>query len=334
MSAARTPGAGEPNIATGTSAVDPSREFATARQLEREGRYDDAFRAFERANALKRSTLDADAHAAQYALLVENVEWLFGPEVFARHRGGDRSRAPIFIVGLPRSGSTLIEQILDTHSLVQGMGELNSFRNLAKQRYPFPGPPPGRRHFPDLAADYLADVRSQGWRGAPHFTDKQLNNIWFIGSIHLAFPRATIIHCVRDPLDTCLSCFRSDFAEAEPIYYGLADIGAHYARYRRIVNHWEKVLPGRVIAVDHEALVADFPNQARRLVEACGLRWEEGCLRFYENPRTVLTSSRDQVRRPIFHDSVGRWRHYEPHLGPLLRALGPHAAKPSSKALA
>jgi|SRR5579871_84687 len=299
--------------------------FDRAQTLEDESRYDDAFEAFVHANAAERSASDAADYNRRNTVFMENIEWLFREELFARHHAGHASRAPIFLVGMMRSGSTLVEQILDTHSKVTGLGEITKLEEVAKLRYPFPGPPPGPRHFIELGEDYLSAVRAMGWKDTPRFTDKQLANYWYIGVIHLTFPRAVILHCVRDPIDTCLSCFRANFNVAAPIYNDLADIGAYYVCYRRTMEHWEKVLPGRVVTVDHEALVSDFPAEARRIVETCGLRWEEECLRFYENQRRVNTVSFQQVQRPIFDSSVGRWRRYERHLGPLIRALGPYA---------
>jgi|SRR5579871_3684442 len=300
--------------------------FARAQALEDDGRHDEAFEAFAHANAVRRASLDPAGFARHSAELLENIKWLFAENLFQRRHVGHSSRAPVFIVGMMRSGSTLVEQVLDSHSKVTGLGEIFTFEEVAKLRYPFPAPPPSPRHFVELGEDYLKAVQAIGWPNTPRFVDKQLANFWYVGAIHLTFPNATILHCVRDPIDTCLSCFRANFNAAAPIFFDLADIGAHYVRYRRMMDHWEDVLPGRLVTVDHEAMIADFPDQAQRLIEACGLRWEKGCLRFYENQRRVYTASFEQVRRPIFNESVGRWRRYERHLGPLKESLGPYAA--------
>jgi hypothetical protein len=309
------------------SKLQRSRLFEAAWDRERAGDFDGAFALLAQANQLAGPS--PGELVARHKLFAENIEWLFGPEVFRRALPGSTSRAPIFIVGLPRSGSTLIEQILATHPQVQGMGETTAFEAAAWGRYPFVGAAPARDHFKTMADDYLAAIRAEGWRPRlkPRFTDKQLANYACIGSIHLAFPRAVVLHSVRGALDTCLSYFRADFENADHAWISrdLSEIGAHYVRYRRIMDHWSRVLPGRIVEVRHERLVNDFPSEARRLLEVCGLRWHDGVLRFYENDRAVTTISREQVRRPIFRTSIGRWRRYESRLGPLLEALGPYA---------
>jgi hypothetical protein len=317
--------------------------FADAWAREALGDFDGAFALLQQANhygrlryghtvgqALQATVVRPDQFAALHEIVVGNIAWMFTPEVLARPWPGNPSRAPIFIVGLPRSGSTLIEQVLATHSQVQGMGESPAFHQLASHRYPFvTGPPPPLDHFRHLAADYLTAMEAEGWRrrAKPRFVDKQLSNHMLVGSIHLAFPRAVILHSARNPLDLCLSCYRGDFNDNNDTQfcYDLAELGAHYVRYRKVMDHWARVLPGRIVEVRYEDFVADLPAAARRLLAACGLRWEDAVLRFYENPREVATMSREQVRRPIFTDGVGRWRRFERHLGPLIEALGPYA---------
>jgi len=180
-----------------------------------------------------------------------------------------------------------------------------------------------------LARRYLEAMRARGWRSAGRFVDKTLENYLHVGAVARMFPRAVILHAVRDPMDTCLSCYRQLFADGAETLYDLADIGAEYVVYRQVMAHWARVLPGRVIEVDHEALVTDPEARIRWLVsEVCGLPWNDACLAFHEAGGAVRTASSAQVRQPIFRTSLDRWRRYESHLGPLIAALGPYAPKP------
>jgi hypothetical protein len=202
-------------------------------------------------------------------------------------------------------------------------------------RWPLRNDQPGaddQNHFRALAQSYLEKLRALGWDKAPFVIDKMLANYIYIGLIHLMFPRATIIHSARDPVETCLACFRILFRSGNETTYDLADIGAHYVRYREMMAYWDEVLPGRVVTVQHEALVRDPDKMIRWIVEhACGLKWDEACLRFYANKRPVRTASVAQVRQPIFRTALERWRRYEPHLEPLFEALGPYAPKLSDR---
>ncbi len=239
---------------------------------------------------------------------------------------GHHIEAPIFVVGMPRSGSTLIEQILSSHRRVQGLGEGEALAASIRHAYPYvilgENPP---EHFRNLAQAYFRAQHARGWGSAPRFVDKMLYNYMYVGMIHLMLPEAVILHAVRDPVDTCLGAWRQNFATGNELTYDLADIGHAYVRYREVMAHWENVLPGRVISVSHEALVTDPETQIPRLVtEACGLDWDPACLRFYETQRPVRTASVAQVRQPIFTTALQRWRRYEAHLGPLLDALGPY----------
>jgi tetratricopeptide (TPR) repeat protein len=324
--------------------------FALGELLERQAQYDQAFEAFAAGAALKRAALTAppppdlerpmaapgdayrDQHphvaAAARRAAVAHVKAVYAPDLFARHRGeGSHIRAPIFVVGMPRSGSTLIEQILSSHSKVQGLGETAKLAQTVDGRYPDSLLEPyGPGHFTTLAGDYLAAMHSCGWKSSPRFIDKQLGNFLQIGVIHLMFPDAVILAATRNPVDTCLAYFRKLFWSGNELSYDLREVAAEYVRYREAMAHWDAVLPGRVVPVSHEALVADPDVQIRWLVtEACGLPWEDACLRFYDTKRSVRTASVAQVRQPIFKTSIDRWRRYEKHLGPLLEALGPYA---------
>jgi Sulfotransferase family len=183
-------------------------------------------------------------------------------------------------------------------------------------------------YFRKLAEDYLARQRAAGWGKVPFLVDKMLGNYMNIGMIHLMFPKATILHSVRDPVDTCLGCFRQLFRTGNETTYDLRDVGEQYVRYRGMMAHWDAVLPGQVIDVVHEELVSDPDTKIRWLIEdACKLKWDDNCLRFHQTKRAVRTASVAQVRQPIFTGALQRWRKYAGHLGPLLEALGPYAPR-------
>jgi tetratricopeptide (TPR) repeat protein len=304
-------------------------QFALGEALERRGRDDEAFAAFAEGNRLKRAALDARAETRPAALIAAHAaaaRRVMALEVPPAAEGLSTD-APIFIVGMPRSGSTLLEQILSSHPQVTALGETAVLPRLLEA-----GALAGEAGQPAVRAlgrRYLEAVRARGWRGAGRFVDKTLENYLHVGAIARLFPRAVILHAVRDPVDTCLSCYRQLFATGAETLYDLADVGAEYVLYRQVMAHWARVLPGRVIEVDHEALVEDPEGRIRWLVtEACGLPWRDACLAFHEAGGVVRTASSAQVRQPIFRTSLDRWRRYEAHLGPLLEALGPYAPKP------
>jgi Flp pilus assembly protein TadD len=275
--------------------------------------------------------LHPEVAARQLTEAAQTAKTTFTAEFLAWQGGqGHPSAAPIFIVGMPRSGSTLIEQILSSHPKVHGLGESVALTETLAGAWPSQGlgPATGADHFRHLAQAYLAAMHARGWVSAPRFVDKTLPHYLKIGMIHLMFPQAVILHSVRDPVDTCLASFRQLFADGNENSYDLAEIGAEYVTYRRMMEHWDAVLPGRVINVDHEALVADPETQIRWLVtQASGLAWDDACLRFHQTRRAVRTASMAQVRRPIFTTAVQRWRRYEKHLGPLLEAQGDYAPR-------
>jgi tetratricopeptide (TPR) repeat protein len=321
--------------------------FSLGEIEERLGDTDAAFAAFAAGNRLRRQVLTGQSPRPELLPIEPPVRMLdpsqaaeltrsrvafrkavFTPAFMAEYAGqGHHIAAPIFIVGMPRSGSTLLEQILSSHRRVQGLGETPALHEVVQGQYPldlFAPNPPG--HFRALAEAYFKAMHARGWGGAPRFVDKALNNYMDIGLIHLMMPRAVILHSARDSVDTCLACYRKLFQTGNETTYDLADIGREYVRYREMMDHWAAVLPGRVIDVSHESLVADPDRQIRWLItEACGLAWDPACLRYYETKRPVRTASVAQVRRPIFTTSVERWRRYEKHLGPLFEALGPYA---------
>ena len=306
-------------------------QFGLGEALERRGDDAAAFRAFAIGNRQKREALGAagvfpERLVAAHVEAARRVAARFTPERLSRQGDGLSSAAPIFIVGMPRSGSTLIEQILGAHPEVAALGETAVLPEMLETG--FAG---GRAETRTIARGYLKAMRSRGWPGAGRFVDKTLENYLHVGTIALTFPKAVILHTVRDPVDTCLSCYRQLFARGAETLYDLADIGAEYVTYRGVIAHWRAAAPGRLIDVDHEALVADPERQIRWLVtEACGLTWNDACLRFDEASGPVRTASSGQVRQPIFNSSIARWRRYEAELGPLIAALGPFAPKPQA----
>jgi tetratricopeptide (TPR) repeat protein len=328
--------------------------FALGEALEAARQYDDAFAAFLEANRLRREnlaeTIDApaafeiappasrptarhpDEVALKHAEFVARAKSIFTAEFLDRHAGkGHDSTAPIFILGMPRSGSTLIEQILSSHDKVAGLGEAPTMWRTIAGNFPLVDDPAAENdpeYFRKLAEEYLARQRAAGWGKARFLVDKMLGNYMNIGMIHLMFPNATILHSVRDPVDTCLGCFRQLFRTGNETTYDLRDIGEQYVRYRELMAHWDTVLPGRVIDVVHEDLVSDPHAKIRWLIEgACKLKWDDNCLRFHQTKRAVRTASVAQVRQPIFSSALQRWRKYADHLGPLLEALGPFAPR-------
>jgi tetratricopeptide (TPR) repeat protein len=307
--------------------------FAMGKALEDAGAYAESFEHYSRGNSIRRAGIrySADDVTAQ----TQRGKSLFTADFFAQRRGyGDPSPAPIFIVGLPRAGSTLIEQILSSHSLVEGTMELpdipalaRSITQAAKQegmaRYPEPLASLDAGQCRALGERYLASTRIQRRSEAPFFIDKLPNNFSHLGLIQLILPHAKIIDARRHPLGCCFSGFKQHFARGQNFTYGLEDLGRYYHDYVELMSHFDKVLPGRAHRVFYEAMIEDTAAEVRRLLEYCGLPFEPGCLRFYENERAVRTASSQQVRQPIYRTGLDQWRHYEPWLQPLKNALGP-----------
>ena len=305
--------------------------FALAKAHEQIGRRDSAFRHLLAANALKRSQVAYDEAATLDQ--INRTRALFSRDFIRDRRGaGATSPLPVFIVGMPRSGTTLIEQILASHPQVFGGGELGLFEqsfNAVGSRLP------QAPAFPEIAPAMLADdFRALGTAyhqklrerapEAARITDKMPGNFLFAGLIHLALPNATIIHAVRDPVDTCVSCFAEHFTHGQVQTYDLSELGRYYRHYQELMAHWHEVLPpGSIMDVHYEDLVADLEGTARRIVSHCGLAFDPRCLEFHRNDRTVRTASATQVRKPIYRTSVGRGRRFEKFLGPLLAGLTP-----------
>ena len=286
-----------------------------------------SFEHYARGATLRRAAVvwDADAHTAQVA----RAEAIFTPAFFAARRGaGSPATDPIFIVGLPRSGSTLIEQILASHSAVEGVMELPDLDIIARglgasEAYPAVLANLERPRLTRLGEIYLDRTRSHRKLGRPLFIDKMPNNFRHIGLIHLILPGARIIDARRHPLATGFSAFKQHFAQGQSFSYDLTDLGRYYRDYVRLMAHVDAVLPDRVHRVIYEDLVEDTEAEVRRLLSYCGLEFEVECLKFHENRRAVRTVSSEQVRRPIFRGGLEQWRNYEPWLEPLKAALGP-----------
>ena len=308
-------------------------EFALGKACEDAGEFEASFRHYDQANRLRRSQIHYSA--AETTSLVERSLALYTREFFdARAGAGCPARDPLFIVGMPRAGSTLVEQILSSHSLVEGTMELYDMISLARS-LDVRGPREQPLQYPDtlaaltpaelqaLGARYLERTRVQRKSSAPYFIDKMPNNFLHTGLILLALPNARIIDVRRHPLGCCFWVFKQHFARGQSFSYGLEDVGRYYRDYVELMAHFDRVLPGRVHRVHYESLVENTESEVRALLEYCGLPFEEQCLRFYENERAVRTASSEQVRQPIFRDGLEQWRHYEPWLEPLKTALGP-----------
>jgi tetratricopeptide (TPR) repeat protein len=304
--------------------------FALGKAYEDIERFDESFYAYEKGNTLKHGTLAWDE--AEDDAMLDQLMAVFSKEFFAAHaKPAHDSKAPIFIVGMPRSGTTLLEQILSTHpGGVFGAGELKDMHEIVARAMPnadhfqYPTAVAGFKDedFRRLGEQYIEQV----WCNAPEalrITDKMPSNFFYLGMIHLMLPGAKIIHAMRDPMDSCFSCYSRLFNKHNVRFaYDLGTLGRYYARYIKLMRHWHEVLPaGTILDLRYEDMVADTEVQARRVVEHVGLPWDEACLEFHTNKRRVKTASLAQVRKPIYKTSVARWKHYENHLGPLLNLV-------------
>jgi tetratricopeptide (TPR) repeat protein len=314
----------------GTARADAAQlHFALGRAFEQRRQYPPAFAHYARGNALRR--LDAPFDIEHFERRTARIRAFFDAAFFARHAGsGDPGTAPIFIVGLPRSGSTLVEQILASHSRVEGTMELpniiaitHQFDDMAADRDGYPetvATAPGGV-FATLGSRYLAETAALR-TGRERFTDKLPNNFSHVGLIHAILPNATIIDARRHPMDACFSVYKQHFAEGQTFSYDLQDLGRYYRCYLSAMDHWDAVLPGKVLHFQYEELVRDPEASIRRLLEHCRLPFERACLAFHETRRSVRTASAEQVRQPLYASGVGHWRHFAAELEPLRLALG------------
>ena len=305
--------------------------FALAKAHEDAGDFDAAWDCYRRGNAKQRMLEHYDPVQTETANddIVETFDAAFLQSAAGQ---GHPDAAPIFVLGLPRSGSTLIEQILASHSLVEGTSELPYLGRVATSlnrnradgvSYPRAARELRATHFKALGRDYLQRAQAHRHSDRPRFVDKMPNNFPSIGFLHLILPNAKIIDIRRYPLDSTLSCYRQLFAKGQTFVYDLMEVGEYFLEYQRMMDHWRAALPGRVLTVQYEDLITDFDHQLRRLLDYCELPWEDACANFHETDRPVRTASSEQVRQPIYAKSIHFWRNYEAHLGELIEILEP-----------
>jgi tetratricopeptide (TPR) repeat protein len=314
-----------------TAQSEVNFRFALAKAHEDRGDYERAWHFYSTGNARQRAEVAYDP--VQTETTNDRLVSVFNAGFMQEMHGvGHPDTAPIFILGLPRSGSTLLEQILASHPDVEGTSELPYLGRIAARlnrgraegaAYPEVVRSLPRQAFEKLGGEYLGYAQMHRRAGSPRFIDKMPNNFPNVGLLSLILPNAKIIDARRHPLDACLSCYRQLFAKGQAFTYDQMEIGEYYLQYQRMMDHWAEVLPGKVLTMQYEAVVTDFEAQVRRLLEFCGLKWDDACLRFYESDRPVRTPSAEQVRQPIYDRSIGHWRHYEAHLGELLTVIDP-----------
>ena len=306
--------------------------FALGKALEDVGSYAEGFEHYQRGNEQRRAGIAY--FPDQTSAFVRSSRRLYSAAFFAaRHGFGSPAPDSIFIVGLPRAGSTLIEQILASHSMIEGTMELPDIANMSRSlserqsgsesaRYPDILAEMSAQEFRALGDQYIEHTRIHRHSSRPYFIDKLPNNFLHIGLIQLMLPNARIIDARRHPMACCFSAFKQHFARGQNYSYSLEEMGRYYCDYVELMAHYDTVLPGKVHRVMYESMIEDTEGQVRRLLAYCGLPFEAGCLRFYENERGVKTASAQQVRKPIFREGVDHWRHYEPWLGSLQAVLG------------
>ena len=303
--------------------------YALGKAQEDANDYAGSFAHYAAGASIRRGQIEYDA--AETTAHLDRAKVLFTPAFFAKREGmGCTDEAPIFVLGLPRSGSTLIEQILASHSAVEGTMELPEIVNIARslgrgtedEAYPAAIGDLDALQLKALGEQFIERTRIHRKLGRRFFIDKMPNNVLHIGLIHAILPNAKIIDARRHPLATCFSGFKQHFARGQHFSYDLGDIGGYYRDYVALMDHFDTVLPGRIHRVLYEDMVVDTEGEVRRILDYCGLPFEDSCLKFYENERAVRTASSEQVRRPIFTEGLDQWRNYEPWLEPLKAALG------------
>ena len=301
--------------------------FTLGKVFEDLKEYKKSFGYILEANRLKRRSYEYSIQADLDKFAA--IKKIFSPGLFSFHAGGGNQDAtPIFILGMPRSGTTLVEQILSSHSQIFGAGELLILANMMKDICSGKGAKPYPACIPDLdtdmlkkmGSDYIDAIRKYS-ETAKYITDKLPHNFFYVGLIKIILPHAKIIHCMRNPMDNCLSIFKNDFKGSLHFAYDMVELGRYYSHYRDLMEHWEEVLPGFMYSLRYEELVSDQQNQTKRLLQFCGLPWEEACLAFHKTERRVKTASFAQVRKPMYRGSVELWKKYETELEALRRAI-------------
>ena len=306
--------------------------YALGKAFEHRKQWDNAFACYAAGNAVQKSLVKWDAD--KFSRLVDSIIATFSAEFIAANAGaGCADNAPIFVLGLPRSGSTLQEQILASHSQVEGTRELPYIpwlanqlhrppRAMASQPYPVGATELTAEQWQELGTEFLRRAKRHRQTDAPFFIDKLPNNFLYIGLILLAMPNAKIVNTVRNPIDNCFGCFKQLWAEGQNFTYDLVDLGRYYRDYHRLMCHWQQVFAEKIYSVNYEAVVADLEANVRSLLDYCQVPMEQQCLRFHETERAVNTASSEQVRQPIYASAVAYWKHFEAHLQPLKEALG------------
>jgi len=303
-------------------------EFALGKACDDAELYDDAFNYFHQGNQDKWAQLDYDP--SHYASFINSLMESFDTELFTSLKQyGNRDASPIFIVGMPRSGTTLIEQILSTHPDIHAGGELAILEPLFRKYFHVDTlnseiHRAGNEMFHEFGQQYVDELRKLDSE-ARHITDKMPHNFNYIGLIALALPNAKIIHCQRNPIDTCLSCYTTLFTSEHPYSYNLEALGNHYLLYQKVMTYWQELLPDRMLSIQYEDVVADLESQTRRLAKHCGLPWSNIFLDFHHSKQPAKTASLDQVNKPIYNSSVQRWKHYERFLQPLLDVINQYS---------
>lgn len=307
-------------------------DFALGKALEDQKSYEISFQHYLDGNTRRKTLIQYNAE--RNALKIKQCKTVCDTEFFAQREGfGDSSEAPIFIIGMPRAGSTLLEQILSSHSQIEGTMELPDIMSFTKILYRNRTNRADKTYYPSLAGIDIEQAREFGQRylkstqvhrkaNKPRFIDKMPNNYAHVALIHLIFPNARIIDARRHPMACCFSNFKQHFARGQSFSYSLDDVGKYYRDYVELMAHFDAVLPGRIHRVHYENVVSDTETQVRQLLDYCGLPFEDNCLRFYENERPVRTASSEQVRQPIYKEGVDHWHHYEAWLDPLKQSLG------------
>jgi tetratricopeptide (TPR) repeat protein len=301
--------------------------FALGKVYEDIGDYDKTFDFISKANELKRRSFEYSIQKERD--IFARIKQTFSPSFFSSHRGsGNQDRTPIFIVGMPRSGTTLVEQVLASHPLIFGAGELLILPKLIDDlcaqaktaQFPECIEDLGEDELERVGAEYIEKIRGHSDK-SEYITDKLPHNFLHVGLIKVILPNAKVVHCVRNPMDSCFSIFKQDFIGPHEYSYDLVELGQYYNLYQDLMAHWERVLAGFMYTFRYEDMVADQQKETKNLLDFCGLPWDEACLTFHKTERRVATASHAQVRQPIYRDSVGLWKRYEKHLEPLRKAI-------------